>query len=83
MPDDSKEMADAHTYMWDNGWIMSRIPLASPPNPGVQEGVGWGNQKGGVWAVIVKRESFSAGRAPHHLEGSVECSGVSLEDPHD
>lgn len=48
---------------------------------------GWGgNQKGGVWAVIVKREtieSFSVGRAPHHLEGSVECSGVSLEDPHD
>lgn len=32
---------------------------------------------------VERRESSSAGHAPHHLQGSVEHSEVSLEDPCD
>ncbi len=32
---------------------------------------------------VERRESSSAGHAPHHLQGSVERSEVSLEDLYD
>lgn len=35
------------------------------------------------WLWKRRGESSSAGRAPHHLQGSVERSGVLLEDPYD